>query len=161
MRVQIQQYSAAKPQNAVKKSTLSKQHNRYVEEYNDLELCCLARNNSSDDAPQSLINLQAFMPLAFFARCTFIPFQIPQTLRANVFPVCFVVLNFAAVRRYICCALALSERGHRYSARSPEPKEGGPSCVWAWRTSSEGRGGGGVRARAGGETQPRCMLGRG
>lgn len=47
------------------------------------------------------------MPLAFFARCTFIPFQIPQTLRANVFPVCFVVLNFAAVRRYICCALAL------------------------------------------------------
>lgn len=68
------------------------------------------------------------------------------------FPVCFVVLNFAVVKRYICCALTLQnaaivvcEGGH------PRPRV----------VRVQARSGRRSKGTRGGETQPQCMLGRG
>lgn len=100
----------------------------------------------------AFINLQTFMPLAF---CTFIPFQIPHTLRANVFPVWFVVLNFAVVKRYICCALTLQNVA--IVLRLDTLSRSSVRCVLRAQARREAGG----KGTCGGETQPQCMLGRG
>lgn len=98
------------------------------------------------------------MPLAFF---TFIPFQIPHTLRANLFLVWFVVLNFAVVKRYICCALTLQNVAIvlRLVSEAKEDTLSRSSMRCVLRAQARREAGG--KGTCGGETQPQCMLGRG